>query len=235
MCASWNKFTSTRIYLIHPRAAYMCQWTGSLLAQVIAWQLPAWCQAITWTNTNLLLIGPLGTNFSEIRIKILTFSTMKMHLKMSSVKWRPFCPGGDELIIMKWGPQCHDSIIYIPWEQGLWGQHGAHMGPTGPRWAPCWSHESCYLGKGHGKYQSISIKLYYQIFVSFVVRYVKYNYEVNVLIANLFIHVLLQINIFIVYQVSLCRILFENLSIFWNFRWINNIINNLPSTIFSIA
>ena len=27
-----------------------------------------------------------------------------------------------------------------------WGQHGAHLGPTGPRWAPCWPHESCYLG-----------------------------------------------------------------------------------------
>ena len=27
-----------------------------------------------------------------------------------------------------------------------WGQHGAHLGPTGPRWVPCWPHESCYLG-----------------------------------------------------------------------------------------
>ena len=27
-----------------------------------------------------------------------------------------------------------------------WGQHGAHMGPTGPMWAPCWPHEPCYLG-----------------------------------------------------------------------------------------
>ena len=26
------------------------------------------------------------------------------------------------------------------------GQHGAHLGPTGPRWAPCWPHEPCYLG-----------------------------------------------------------------------------------------
>ena len=24
------------------------------------------------------------------------------------------------------------------------GQHGAHLGPTGPRWAPCWAHELCY-------------------------------------------------------------------------------------------
>ena len=33
-----------------------------------------------------------------------------------------------------------------PWEQGSWGQHGANLGPTGPRWAPCWPHELCYLG-----------------------------------------------------------------------------------------
>ena len=32
-----------------------------------------------------------------------------------------------------------------PWKQGSWGQHGAHLGPTGPRWAPCWPHELCYL------------------------------------------------------------------------------------------
>ena len=25
-------------------------------------------------------------------------------------------------------------------------QHGAHLGPTGPRWVPCWPHELCYLG-----------------------------------------------------------------------------------------
>ena len=35
---------------------------------------------------------------------------------------------------------------WYTWEQGLWGQHGAHLGPTGPRWVPCWSHEPCYLG-----------------------------------------------------------------------------------------
>ena len=50
-------------------------------------------QAIIWTNAGVLLIGPLGTNFSEILIKILTFSFKKMHLKMSSGKWRPSCLG----------------------------------------------------------------------------------------------------------------------------------------------
>ena len=50
-----------------------------------------------WTNAGILLIRPLGTNFSEILIKIHTFSFKKMHLKMSSAKWRPFCLGFSEL------------------------------------------------------------------------------------------------------------------------------------------
>ena len=48
-------------------------------------------QAIIWTNAGILLIGPLGTNFNEILIGIQTFSFQKMHLKMSSAKWHPFC------------------------------------------------------------------------------------------------------------------------------------------------
>ena len=50
-------------------------------------------QAIIWTNAGIFLIGPLGTNFSEILIEIQTFSFKKMHLKMSSGKWRPSCLG----------------------------------------------------------------------------------------------------------------------------------------------
>ena len=34
-------------------------------------------QAIIWTNAEILLIGPLGTNFSEILIEIITFSFKK--------------------------------------------------------------------------------------------------------------------------------------------------------------
>ena len=56
-------------------------------------------QAIIWTNAGLLLIGPLGTNFSEILIKILTFSFKKMRLKVSSAKRRPFCLGLNVLIL----------------------------------------------------------------------------------------------------------------------------------------
>ena len=50
-------------------------------------------QAIVWTNAGILLIRPLGTNISETSIKIHIFSFKKMHLKMSSGKWWPFCLG----------------------------------------------------------------------------------------------------------------------------------------------
>ena len=50
-------------------------------------------QAIILTNAGILLIGPLGTDFSEILIEIQTFSFKKMRLKVSSAKWRPFCLG----------------------------------------------------------------------------------------------------------------------------------------------
>ena len=51
---------------------------------------PGQRQAIIWTNARILLIRSLGTNFDEMLTKILTFSFMKMHLKVSSAKWRPF-------------------------------------------------------------------------------------------------------------------------------------------------
>ena len=51
---------------------------------------PRWCQAIIWTNAGILLIGPLGPNFSEILIAIQTFSLRKICLKMSSAKYCPF-------------------------------------------------------------------------------------------------------------------------------------------------
>ena len=50
-------------------------------------------QAIIWTNAGILLIEPLGTNFSEILIVIPTFPFKKIHLKMSSGKWQPSCLG----------------------------------------------------------------------------------------------------------------------------------------------
>ena len=53
--------------------------------------LPGQCQAIIWASAEILLIQSLRTNYSEFLSEIHTFQLKKMHLKMSSAKWRQFC------------------------------------------------------------------------------------------------------------------------------------------------
>ena len=69
---------------------------------------PGWRQAIIWTNAGIFLSGPWGTNFSEILIGIQTFSFKKMHFKMPSAKWQPFCLGFNELT----QPNPSKGVIY---------------------------------------------------------------------------------------------------------------------------
>ena len=57
-------------------------------------------QAIIWTNAGILLIGTLEINLSEILSEIHTSSFKKMHLKISSGRWRPFCFGLNELTLV---------------------------------------------------------------------------------------------------------------------------------------
>ena len=41
----------------------------------------------------------------------------------------------------------------LPWYQSSWGQHGAHLGPDGPRWAPCWpTNFDIWVNLVHGWY-----------------------------------------------------------------------------------
>ena len=69
-------------------------------------------QGITWTYVGILLNGPLGTNFNEISIGIQTFSFKKMHFKMSSAKWRPFCLGLNVLRASIWYLiQVHGTLL----------------------------------------------------------------------------------------------------------------------------
>ena len=68
-------------------------------------------QAIIWTNAGILLIGPLGISFNENLIGIQTFLFYKMHLKMSSAKWRPFCLGLN-VLLTPWD-SCDVSAILL--------------------------------------------------------------------------------------------------------------------------
>ena len=64
---------------------------------------PIQCQAMTYTNDDLLLIRYMGINFSgrnfsENSITIQVIIVIKMHLKMLSAKGQPFCSGFNVLI-----------------------------------------------------------------------------------------------------------------------------------------
>ena len=77
---------------LRPSDAYVCVSNLTIIGSDNGLS-PGRRQAIIWTNTGILFTGPLGSNFSEFLIEILTFSFKKMHLKVSSGKWRPFCLG----------------------------------------------------------------------------------------------------------------------------------------------
>ena len=74
---------------------------------------PERCQVIIWTNAGILFIGPSETNVSEILTKVYTFWLKKMHLKMSSDKWQPFC--------------LSPSVVNQPWFQASWWTQSALM------------------------------------------------------------------------------------------------------------
>ena len=67
-----------------------------------------WRQAIIWTNDRMLLIRPLGTNFSEIVVEIHIFSFKKMHFENVV---RPFCLGLNVLGLCAVG--CNRMLVYL--------------------------------------------------------------------------------------------------------------------------
>ena len=50
-------------------------------------------------------------------------------------------------------------LVYIGYRNIPWFivPAWAHLGPTGPRWAPCWPHEFCYLGICSQNYIKLSL------------------------------------------------------------------------------
>ena len=83
----------------------MRQWIGLALVQKKACRL-------FQTNAGLLPIGSSRTNLSEILINIQNFPFTKKHLKISSAKWQPFYPGGDELMVgMSWPDMPHNRNL----------------------------------------------------------------------------------------------------------------------------
>ena len=74
-----------------PSAAYMRQWIGSALVRIMVCRLFG---AKPLSKPILGYTGPLRINVSENQNTFLSFT--KMHLKIASATWRPFCPAGAE-------------------------------------------------------------------------------------------------------------------------------------------
>ena len=102
---------SEQMLLTHwGRVTHMRQWTYHHWFKW--WLVPERHQAIIWTNAGILLIRPLGTNFSEISIKIHIFSFKEMHLKMSSAKVWPYCLGLN-VLIFKCAPYLVSPLVLL--------------------------------------------------------------------------------------------------------------------------
>ena len=74
--------------------------------------LPGRRQVIIWTNAGILLIRSFGANFSEISSEARAFPFNKMHLKMSSAKWRSFCLGFN---VLSCGVLIISTLVYDCW------------------------------------------------------------------------------------------------------------------------
>ena len=72
--------------------------------------LPGRCQTIIWTIGGIVLLGPMGINFSEILIEISASSFKEMYLKVSSAKWRLFHLGSNVLI---------KHTHFVPWNWNI--------------------------------------------------------------------------------------------------------------------
>ena len=90
VCVNMKTFKSPEALTHRGRVTHICVDNLTIIGSDNGLS-PGGRQAIIWTNDEMLLIGPLGTNFSEILIAILTFSLKKMRLKVSSAKRRLFC------------------------------------------------------------------------------------------------------------------------------------------------
>ena len=88
--ASGNSLKSHTTYQLIETEWCICVSKLTIIVSDIG-SLPVWCQSIIWTNAEMLFIGLLGTNFSEVLIEFHTFPLKKMPLNMLFGKWWPFC------------------------------------------------------------------------------------------------------------------------------------------------
>ena len=82
-----------------------------------------------YNDFTILILGILAHPVKQIILQNTPDS--KVHAANMGPTWVLSAPDGP-----------HVGLV----NQGSWGKHGAHLGPVGPRWAPCWPREPYYQG-----------------------------------------------------------------------------------------
>ena len=102
---STNQVSDDNLYIIYSVThlslvphIYMRQWIGSALVQIMARRLFG-AKPSSKPMLGYCQLDPQEQTYkwNTVLVKNRTFSLKKMRLKMSSAKWRPFCPGEDAL------------------------------------------------------------------------------------------------------------------------------------------
>ena len=174
-CISNHKLSKVWGEIIHPFPYFngatvkVWEWISNFIPQSSPWQiwLPKHMGKRGWfgimpgssyhcTSHSFRLIDPgLITLLPEstrqncnVDQTLQDFST---HNKRSTVKRECGTKQLFEYVTSLWCQLFELRCVYqdtgaLPWQHGSWDQRGAHLGPTGPRWAPCWPCELCSLG-----------------------------------------------------------------------------------------
>ena len=67
------------------------------------------------------------------------------------------------------------TAVHVPAQiaRFICGQHGAHLGPGGPRWAPCWPNEPCYQGAFIASCNGINVAVLLPTWCTRTLSYIK--------------------------------------------------------------
>ena len=95
----------------------------------------------TWRSTRPWWAPGSGRSSRSWRIKIVQWNFAIKIISRTGLEWEMDSRAASDDLI--WRDCATEPRLW-----GSWGLHGAHLGPTGPRWAPCWPHEPCYQGNG---------------------------------------------------------------------------------------
>ena len=99
--------------------------------------VPVRRQAITWISADLLFIRTPGTNFNDILFDIKRFSFEKMHWKISSAKYRPYCSGlavlNNKCLAPNWfyGRSTRYTMLVVKYSRWSWNIDGSRRSWTG--------------------------------------------------------------------------------------------------------